>query len=331
MPDKKILTEFLSETEKQYGKGAVVRLGQKGAFAPVSVISSGVLSVDHASGIGGFPRGRIIEIYGGESGGKTTLCLQCIAQAQAAGGDAAFVDAEHALDPKYAKKLGVNTDYLYVSQPDSGEQALEICETMVKSAKFDIIVVDSVAALVPQKELEGEMGDAQMGLHARLMSQAMRKLCATVSKSNTLLIFINQVREKIGVVYGNPEVTTGGRALKFYASMRVVVNKGSAIKEGNPEKIVGTDATIKFVKNKLAAPFQEAEVNMLYGRGFCPQLDALKLGEKMGFVEKSGSFFSYKGERLGQGKTQAVNFLTENTEIFGKLWNEVRDKLQTGV
>jgi len=288
----------------------------------VAVISTGVLSFDAALGVGGVPRGRVIEIYGPEAGGKTTLALQIIAQAHATGGMAAFVDAEHALDPKYARALGVNVDDLLISQPDCGEQALEITEGLIRTNVLDVLVVDSVAALVPRAELDGEFGDSVMGLQARLMSQAMRKLCGATSKSKTCLIFINQLREKIGVVFGNPEVTTGGRALKFYSSQRIEVRKGQPIKDG--DRVIGSLNKFKVVKNKVAAPFCEAEVELLYGRGYSQIHDLLHLASDRGIIEKSGSWYSFKGERIGQGKEQAVAFLEGNPEIAQKIFTDTR-------
>ena len=317
----------LSQMDKQFGKGSVLRLGSRNVL-PVTVIPSGSISVDSALGVGGFPRGRVVEIFGPESSGKTTLALQVIAQAQQAGGSAAFIDAEHALDPIYAKKLGVDVDNLIVSQPDYGEQALEITGALVNSGGFDVVVIDSVAALVPKAELEGEMGDSHMGLHARLMSQALRKLTGTVARTNTLLIFINQVREKIGVMFGNPETTTGGRALKFYSSVRVEVRRMTALKDG--DKIVGNRTKIKVVKNKVAAPFREAEVDILYGEGVSREGDLLDLGVTQGLVEKSGSWFSFNGERIGQGRENARAFLIGNAEIRESLDAQLREKLGFG-
>jgi recombination protein RecA len=310
--------------EKQFGKGAVLQLGSK-SVQQVSVIPTGSISLDAALGVGGFPRGRVMEVFGPESSGKTTLALQVIAQAQAAGGTAAFIDAEHALDPTYARALGVDVDNLLVSQPDYGEQALEITNSLISSNVIDVVVVDSVAALVPKAELEGEMGDSFMGLHARLMSQAMRKLTAAVSKANACLIFINQVREKIGVVFGNPETTTGGRALKFYSSVRIEVRRIGAIKDG--DQIMGNRTKIKVVKNKVAAPFREVEVDILYGQGISREGDLLDLGATHEVVEKSGSWFSYAGERLGQGRENARLFLKEHTDIRDKIDTAVRQKL----
>jgi len=321
----KLLEAAISQIEKQHGKGSIMRLGNKDVLVPVSVIPSGAISIDAALGIGGFPRGRVVEIYGPESGGKTTLTLHVIAEAQKGGGQAAFIDAEHALDPAYARKLGVNVDDLLVSQPDNGEQALEIAEALIRSGGVDIVVVDSVAALVPKAELEGDMGDPQMGLQARLMSQALRKLTGIVAKSNTCLIFINQIREKIGVMFGNPETTTGGRALKFYASVRVDIRRIQSIKEG--DKVVGSRTRAKIVKNKVAAPFREAEFDIIYGEGISREGDLIDLGVTNGVVEKSGTWISYKGERLGQGRENARIFLRDNAGIRGKLETEMRKTL----
>ena len=323
---QKLLEAAISQIEKSYGKGSIMRLGSKDVLVPVSVIPSGCLSLDAALGVGGFPRGRVIEIYGPESGGKTTLTLHVIAEAQKLGGQAAFIDAEHALDPVYARKLGVDVDNLLVSQPDNGEQALEIAETLIRSGGVDVVVVDSVAALVPKAELEGEMGEPQMGLQARLMSQALRKLTAIVSKSRTCLIFINQIREKIGVMFGNPETTTGGRALKFYASMRVDIRRIQSIKEG--DKVVGSRTRGKVVKNKVAAPFREAEFDILYGEGISREGDLIDLGVDKGLLEKSGTWISFGGERMGQGRENARTFLKENTDIREKLENALRKKME---
>jgi recombination protein RecA len=320
----RLIMQTLLQMEKQFGKGSVLQLGSK-SVQQVSVIPSGSISLDAALGVGGFPRGRVMEVFGPESSGKTTLALQVIAQAQAAGGTAAFIDAEHALDPTYARALGVDVDNLLVSQPDYGEQALEITGSLVASNVIDVVVVDSVAALVPKAELEGEMGDSFMGLHARLMSQAMRKLTASVSRANACLIFINQVREKIGVVFGNPETTTGGRALKFYSSVRIEVRRIGAIKDG--DQVIGNRTKIKVVKNKVAAPFREVEVDILYGQGISREGDLLDLGATHEVVEKSGSWFSYAGERLGQGRDNARLFLKEHTDIRDKLDLAVRQKL----
>jgi len=322
----KLLEAAIAQIEKSYGKGSIMRLGSRDVLVPVSVIPSSCLSIDAALGVGGFPRGRVIEIYGPESGGKTTMTLHVIAEAQKLGGLAAFIDAEHALDPVYARKLGVDVDNLLVSQPDNGEQALEIAETLIRSGSVDVVVVDSVAALVPKAELEGDMGDPQMGLQARLMSQALRKLTAIVSKSRTCLIFINQIREKIGVMFGNPETTTGGRALKFYASMRVDIRRIQAIKEG--DRVIGSRTRAKIVKNKVAAPFREAEFDILYGEGISREGDLIDLGVDKGVLEKSGTWISYGGERLGQGRDNARVFLKENKDIRDKLEAALRKKLE---
>jgi recombination protein RecA len=326
---EKLLAAAISQIEKDHGKGAIMRLGSKDVLVPVSVIPSGCLSIDAALGVGGFPRGRVIEIYGPESGGKTTLTLHAIAEAQKLGGQAAFIDAEHALDPVYARKLGVDVDNLLVAQPDNGEQALEIAETLIRSGGVDMVVVDSVAALVPKAELEGDMGDPSMGLQARLMSQALRKLTAIVSKSRTCLVFINQIREKIGVMFGNPETTTGGRALKFYASMRIDIRRVQAIKEG--DKVVGSRTRAKVVKNKVAAPFREAEFDILYGEGISSEGDLLDLGVDKGIIEKSGTWLSFGGERMGQGRENARVFLKENKDIREKLTNALRKKLEIAI
>jgi recombination protein RecA len=314
-----------AQIEKQFGKGAIMRLGAKEAIVPISVISTGAISFDSALGVGGFPRGRVVEIFGPESSGKTTIALQVIASAQAQGGMAAFVDAEHALDPGYAKRLGVDVDNLLVSQPDYGEQALEIAEQLVRSGAIDVLVIDSVAALVPKAELDGEMGDSHMGLQARLMSQALRKLTGIVSKSRTCLIFINQIREKIGVMFGNPETTTGGRALKFYASVRVDIRRIAAIKEG--DQVIGSRTKVKVVKNKVAAPFRESEFDIIYGEGISKQGDLLDLAVNNNIVEKSGAWFSYKSERIGQGRENARQFLKDNKDVTTKLEAEVRKAL----
>jgi recombination protein RecA len=318
----------LSQIEKQFGKGSIVRLGSKEALLPIAVISTGSISFDAALGVGGVPRGRVTEVFGPESSGKTTITLQVIAEAQRLGGMAAFVDAEHALDPGYAKKLGVDTDNLLVSQPDSGEQALEITEALVRSGAIDVLVVDSVAALVPKAELDGEMGESHMGLQARLMSQALRKLTGTVSKSRTALIFINQIREKIGVMFGNPETTTGGRALKFYSSVRIDIRRIAAVKEG--DTVVGSRTKVKIVKNKVAAPFREAEFDILYGEGISREGDVLDLAVLHNIVEKSGAWYSYGGERIGQGRENTRTFLKENKDIFAKMDAEVRKRLGIG-
>jgi len=315
----------LTQIEKQFGKGSIMRLGSKEALVAVPAIPTGCLSFDAALGVGGFPRGRVIEVFGPESSGKTTVALHVVAEAQKRGGMAAYIDAEHAMDAKYARKLGVDVDNLLVSQPDSGEQALEIAEVLIRSSAVDVVVVDSVAALVPRAELEGEMGDAQMGLQARLMSQAMRKLKGIVSKSKTCLIFINQLREKIGVMFGNPETTTGGRALKFYADIRVDIRRVGAIKEG--ENMVGNRTRVKIVKNKLASPFREAEFDILYGEGISREGDLIDLAVEKNILEKSGAWFSYKGERLGQGRENVRGFLRENADISQKVEAEVRKSL----
>jgi recombination protein RecA len=321
----KILETAISQIEKQYGKGSIMRLGSRDVLVPVNVIPTSALSLDAALGVGGFPRGRVIEIYGPEAGGKTTLALHVIAEAQKQGGQAAFIDAEHALDPTYARRLGVDVDNLLVSQPDNGEQALEIAETLIRSGGVDVVIVDSVAALVPKAELEGEMGEPQMGLQARLMSQALRKLTAIVSKSKTCLVFINQVREKIGVMFGNPETTTGGRALKFYSSMRIDVRRIQAIKEG--DRVIGSRTRAKVVKNKVAAPFREAEFDIIYGEGISREGDLIDLGVTHNILEKSGTWLSFQGERLGQGRENARLFLRENADIREKLEDTLRKKL----
>jgi recombination protein RecA len=315
----------LSQIEKQFGKGSILRLGSKEAIVPVSAISTGSISVDYALGVGGLPRGRICEIFGPESSGKTTIALQVIAQAQKAGGMAAFIDVEHALDPIYARQLGVNVDDLLVSQPDFAEQALEITSALIQSGSIDVLIVDSVAALVPKSELDGEMGDSHMGVQARLMSQAMRKLTGIVSKSNTCLVFINQIREKIGVMFGNPETTTGGRALKFYSSVRLDIRRIAAIKDG--EIVTGNRTKIKVVKNKVAAPFREAEFDIIYGEGISKEGDLIDLGVAQSLVEKSGSWYSFKGDRIGQGRENAKQFLKDNPDIRQKLDTDLRKAL----
>src|SRR5881296_529487 len=314
-----------AQIEKQFGKGSIMRLGSKEAIVPISVIPTGAISFDAALGVGGLPRGRVVEIFGPESSGKTTIALQVIAQAQATGGMAAFVDAEHALDPIYAKKLGVDVDNLLVSQPDYGEQALEIAEALVRSGAIDVLVVDSVAALVPKAELDGEMGDSHMGLQARLMSQALRKLTGTVSKSRTCLIFINQIREKIGVMFGNPETTTGGRALKFYSSVRVDIRRIASIKDG--ETVVGGRTRVKVVKNKVAPPFREAEFDVMYGEGISKEGDLLDLAVDRKIAEKSGTWFAFDGERLGQGRENVKQFLKDNPATFKAMEAKVRKEL----
>jgi recombination protein RecA len=314
----------LGQIEKQFGKGSVIRLGAQ-AVQAVPTISTGSISIVVALGIGGFPRGRISEIFGPESSGKTTVALQVAAEAQKVGGMAAYIDVEHALDPVYARKLGVDVDNLLVSQPDYGEQALEITNALITSGSIDVLVVDSVAALVPKAELDGEMGDSFMGVHARLMSQAMRKLTGIVSKSNTCLIFINQIREKIGVMFGNPETTTGGRALKFYSSVRADIRRIAAIKDG--ETVTGNRTKIKIVKNKMAPPFREAEFDIIYGEGISKEGDLVDLGVQHNLIEKSGAWYSYKGERIGQGRENAKQFLRENSDVFKKVDAELRRQL----
>src|SRR5262245_10814787 len=315
----------LNQIEKQFGKGSIVRLGSKDAIVPVSVISTGSISLDAALGVGGFPRGRISEIFGPESSGKTTIALQVDAEAQKRGGMAAFIDVEHALDPSYSRKLGVDIDNLLVSQPDYGEQALEITGALISSGQIDVLVVDSVAALVPKAELDGEMGDSHMGLQARLMSQALRKLTGNVAKSNTCLIFINQIREKIGVMFGNPETTTGGRALKFYSSVRADIRRIAAIKDG--EVVTGNRTKVKVVKNKVAPPFREAEFDIIYGEGVSREGDLLDLGVSNNVIEKSGAWYSFKNERIGQGRDNAKQFLKDNPDIRKKIDTELRKML----
>ncbi len=320
----KAIESALANIEKKFGKGSIMRLGER-PHEEVGSISTNCLSLDAAIGVGGFPRGRIIEVYGPESSGKTTLALQVVASAQKLGGVAAYIDAEHALDPDYAEKLGVNIDEMLISQPDSGEQALEIAETLVRSASVDVIVIDSVAALVPRAEIDGEMGDSHMGLQARLMSQALRKLTAIVSSSNTCFIFINQLRDKIGVMFGSPETTTGGKALKFYASVRIDIRRIGAIKEG--DRVVGNRTKIKMVKNKVAPPFRECEFDIMYGEGISKEGDLIDLATKFEIVEKSGSWFSYSTERLGQGRENVKNLLKENTELRDRIEHDVKVKL----
>ncbi len=321
----KAIEMAVGQIEKQFGKGAIMRLGSKGAVAPHEAISTGSISIDYALGIGGFPRGRVVEVFGPESSGKTTLTLQVIAEAQRAGGMAAFVDAEHALDAEYARKLGVDIENLLVSQPDNGEQALEIVEVLVRSNSVDVVVVDSVAALVPRAEIEGEMGDAQVGLQARLMSQALRKLTAVVAKSKTTLIFINQLREKIGVMFGSPETTTGGRALKFYSSVRVDIRRIGAIKDG--DVVVGGRTRVKIVKNKMAPPFREAEFDIMYGEGVSREGDLVDIAVERKIIDKSGAWFSYGGERLGQGRENVKTFLKEHKDIRQTIEDRVRREL----
>jgi len=319
---KQALDSALKQIEKQFGKGSIMKLGED-AGQKLASISSGSLAVDVALGIGGYPKGRVIEIYGPESSGKTTVSLHAIAEAQKEGGTAAFIDAEHALDPNYARALGVNIDELLLSQPDTGEQALEIAEALVRSGAVDIIVVDSVAALVPKAEIEGEMGDSHMGLQARLMSQALRKLSGVISKSNTIAIFINQVREKIGVMFGNPETTPGGRALKFYSSIRLEVRRAETLKQGND--MIGNRTRIKIVKNKVAPPFKEAMVDIMYGEGISIEGEILDIGSNLEIVEKSGAWYSFEGERLGQGRENSKQFLKENEAIKDKIYRKIRD------
>ena len=321
---RKQILATLAQMDKQFGKGSVMMLGSR-ATLPVETITTGSIAIDHALGAGGFPRGRVIEVFGPESSGKTTLALHVIAEAQKAGGAAAFIDAEHALDPTYAARLGVDTENLIVSQPDYGEQALEIAQALVNSQALDVIVVDSVAALTPKAEIEGEMGDSHMGLQARMMSQALRKLTASVSKANTCLIFINQLREKIGVMFGNPETTTGGRALKFYASVRTEVRRMTAIKDG--ETVIGNRTKIKIVKNKIAAPFREAEVDIFYGKGISRESDILDLGAQQAVIEKSGSWYSYRGERIGQGRENARQTLLDRPELRQTIESDLRKSL----
>ncbi len=330
MPDdraerNKAIDLTLVQIEKQFGKGSIMRLGSKEALVPVDVIPTGALSFDAALGVGGMPRGRVVEIYGPESSGKTTIALHVVAEAQRRGGMAAFVDAEHALDAAYAKRLGVDVDNLLVSQPDYGEQALEITEALVRSNAVDVLVIDSVAALVPKAELDGDMGDSMPGLQARLMSQALRKLTGVVSKSKTCLIFINQIREKIGVMFGNPETTTGGRALKFYSSVRVDIRRIASIKDG--DRVIGNRVKVKVVKNKMAAPFREAEFDILYGEGISREGDLIDLAASLNILEKSGSWFSFGGERIGQGRENARQFLKEHADIQKRIENEVRKVL----
>ena len=322
----KALHAALTQIEKQFGKGSLMRLGD-GTVLPAEVISTGSLGLDIALGIGGMPRGRVVEIYGPESSGKTTLALQVVAEAQKLGGAAAFIDAEHALDPLYAKKLGVNIDDLLVSQPDSGEQALEITDMLVRSGAVDVVVVDSVAALTPRAEIEGEMGEPQMGLQARLMSQALRKLTANIKRSNTLVIFINQIRMKIGVMFGNPETTTGGNALKFYASLRLDIRRIGSIKRG--EEVIGNQTRVKVVKNKLAPPFKQCEFDILYNEGISKHGEIIDIGVEQGIIEKSGAWYTYKKDRIGQGKDNAREFLKGNPEMTAEIERRVREKVVT--
>jgi recombination protein RecA len=321
----KALHAALGQIEKQFGKGSLMRLGDAGVVQPVAVIPSGSLGLDIALGIGGFPRGRVVEIYGPESSGKTTLALSVVAQAQKLGGTAAFIDAEHALDPLYARKLGVAIEDLLISQPDSGEQALEITDMLVRSGAVDVVVVDSVAALTPKAEIEGEMGEPQMGLQARLMSQALRKLTANIKRSNTLVIFINQIRMKIGVMFGNPETTTGGNALKFYASLRLDIRRIGAIKKG--EEVIGSQTRVKVVKNKLAPPFRQCEFDILYNEGISKLGELLDIGSDQGVVEKSGAWYTYKKDRIGQGKENARDYLKENEAVASEIEQRIREKV----
>lgn len=322
MDKQKALDAALGQIEKAFGKGSIMRLGQNDASVDIEAISTGSIGIDIALGIGGMPKGRIVEIYGPESSGKTTLALSVIAQAQKKGGTCAFIDAEHALDPSYAKKIGVDIENLLISQPDAGEQALEITDTLVRSGAIDVLIVDSVAALVPKAELEGEMGDQHMGLQARLMSQALRKLTATVSRSNTLVIFINQIRMKIGVMFGNPETTTGGNALKFYSSVRIDIRSIGKIKD--KENIIGTQTRVKIVKNKVAPPFKVVDFDIMYGEGISKTGELIDLGIKAGIVEKAGAWFSYKGEKLGQGRENAKLFLREHEDVAQEIENKIR-------
>ena len=322
---KKALGAALSQIEKQFGKGSVMRMGDTSAVREVEAISTGSLGLDIALGVGGLPRGRVVEIYGPESSGKTTLTLQVIAEAQKAGGTAAFVDAEHALDPQYAEKLGVNVDELLVSQPDTGEQALEITDMLVRSGAVDIVVVDSVAALTPKAEIEGDMGDHHVGLQARLMSQALRKLTGNIKRSNTMVIFINQIRMKIGVMFGNPETTTGGNALKFYSSVRLDIRRIGSIKKG--DEVLGNETRVKVVKNKVAPPFKQVEFDLLYGEGISHEGEIIDLGVREGIVDKAGAWYSYNGDRIGQGKDNVRNFLKEHPEIAADIEGQIRSKL----
>ncbi len=322
---KKALAAALGQIEKQFGKGSVMRLGDASATYDVEAVSTGSLGLDIALGIGGLPRGRVVEIYGPESSGKTTLTLQVVAQVQKAGGTAAFVDAEHALDPSYAQKLGVNIEDLLVSQPDNGEQALEITDMLVRSGAVDVVIVDSVAALTPKAEIEGEMGEMQLGLHARLMSQALRKLTGNIKRSNTMVIFINQIRMKIGVMFGNPETTTGGNALKFYASVRLDIRRIGAIKNG--EEVVGNQTRVKVVKNKVSPPFREAEFEIMYGAGISREGEIIDMGAAQNIIEKSGAWYSYGGERIGQGKENARQFLKDHPEVAGEIEQQIRARL----
>ncbi|MES9993143.1 MAG: recombinase RecA [Candidatus Thiodiazotropha sp.] len=321
----KALSAALGQIEKQFGKGSVMRMGDTSAVRNIDAISTGSLSLDIALGIGGLPKGRVVEIYGPESSGKTTLTLQVVAEAQKMGGTAAFIDAEHALDPQYAEKLGVNVDELLVSQPDTGEQALEITDMLVRSGAVDVVVIDSVAALTPKAEIEGDMGDSHVGLQARLMSQALRKLTANIKRTNCLVIFINQIRMKIGVMFGNPETTTGGNALKFYSSVRLDIRRIGAIKKG--DEVVGNDTRVKVVKNKVAPPFKQVQFEILYGEGISHEGEIIELGVQQGIIDKSGAWYSYNGDRIGQGKENVRNFLKENTDIAAGIESRIREEL----
>ncbi len=325
----KALAAALSQIEKQFGKGSIMRMGDHDVAGDIQAVSTGSLGLDLALGIGGLPRGRVVEIYGPESSGKTTLTLQVIAEMQKLGGVAAFIDAEHALDPQYAAKLGVNVPELLISQPDTGEQALEIADMLVRSGSVDVVVVDSVAALTPKAEIEGEMGDSHMGLQARLMSQALRKLTANIKRTNTLVIFINQIRMKIGVMFGNPETTTGGNALKFYASVRMDIRRTGSIKKG--DEVIGSETRVKVVKNKVAPPFKQAEFDILYGEGIAREGEIIEIGVNMKLVEKSGAWYSYKGEKIGQGKDNAREYLKEHSEVAREIEDRIRANVQSGL
>ena len=329
MDKNKALEAALTQIERNFGKGSIMKLGQREAVQPTDTISTGSLSLDIALGIGGLPRGRIVEIYGPESSGKTTLALHVIAEAQKKGGACAFVDAEHALDPAYARKLGVNVDELLISQPDAGEQALEIADTLVRSGAIEVLVVDSVAALVPRAEIEGEMGDSHVGLQARLMSQALRKLTGSISRSKCMVIFINQVRMKIGVMYGNPETTTGGNALKFYASVRLDIRRTGSLKKG--DEVIGSETRVKVVKNKVAPPFKQAEFDILYGEGISRQGEIIEIGTNQKLVEKSGAWYSYKGDKIGQGKDNAREYLKEHQEVAAEIEGKIREHANLGL
>lgn len=329
MDKKEALAAAMKQIEKDFGKGSIMRLGDDTGRKDVKAVSTGILPLDVALGIGGLPRGRITEIYGPESGGKTTVALHMIASVQSQGGTAAFIDAEHALDPVYAKRLGVDTDNLLLAQPDTGEQGLDIAETLIRSAALDIVVIDSVAALVPKSEIDGEMGDASVGLHARMMSKAMRKLAGVISKTDTIAVFINQIREKVGIMFGNPETTTGGRALKFYSSVRLEVRKGEPIKQGT--EVVGNRVKIKVAKNKVAPPFRTAEFDLIYGEGYSQVGSILDMGVTFEIINKAGAFFSYNGERIGQGKENAKNFLREHTEIAAEIETKIREAVMKSI